>query len=91
MLKNRQSYRLASPNLQRWLHGYRGSQGAINKARIENRKGVENGSGDGAVDSISSGVLLRKMVAEAEGKKNGKHLPERMGFSDQEMIRQVMR
>eukprot|EP00904_Undaria_pinnatifida_P013623 jgi/Undpi1/9391/HiC_scaffold_27.g11848.m1 len=65
-------------------------QGAINKARIENRKGVENGSGDGAVDSISSGVLLRKMVAEAEGKKNGKHLPERMGFSDQEMIRQVM-
>lgn len=67
------------------------TQDAIDKARLEYREGIRAGSGTDGVEIIPDGVLLRKMAAVSEGKKDGKHLPERMAFSDEEVVRQVMR
>lgn len=67
------------------------TQGAINKARLEHRKGIRIGSGLDGVKSVPDGVLLRKMAAVAERGNGGKQLPERMAFSDDEVVRQAMR
>lgn len=67
------------------------TQGAINNARLKNSKGVRTSSEMDGVDSTPGGVLLLKMASLTEGEKNAKHLPDRMAFSDEEVVRQGMR
>ena len=67
------------------------TQGAINKARLEHRDGVRTGSRMDGVEHTPDGVLLRKMAAVSEKGKDGNHLPDRMAFSDDEVVRQAMR